>query len=97
MAGRTEFAPAGLLGGKPGALRKLAINGVEVHPKGRYVLAPGDRLVSQEAGGGGFGDPVHRDRTRLRRDLDEGYVTVEGLRTGYGLMPADLPARGRDD
>ena len=31
--------------GGDGALRVVQINGQEVHPKGRYILAPGDRLV----------------------------------------------------
>ena len=41
------------------------------------MLAPGDRLTLFEAGGGGFGDPRRRDRTALRRDIDQGFVTAK--------------------
>lgn len=75
LAGRTEFPPQGVRGGRPGGLREIRVNGETVHPKGRYVLAPGDRLTLFEAGGGGFGDPHRRDRAALRRDIEQGFVT----------------------
>ncbi|WP_342361806.1 hydantoinase B/oxoprolinase family protein [Terrarubrum flagellatum] len=75
LAGRTEFPPLGMLGGQPGARRRVEINGVEVHPKGRYILAPGDTIVTYEAGGGGYGDPRLRDAAVIRRDIEEGFVT----------------------
>lgn len=62
MANRTAFAAQGLRGGRPGALRENRINGVAVDPKGRQVLAPGDRFTMLEAGGGGMGDPALRGR-----------------------------------
>ena len=77
LAGRTEFAPQGVRGGRPGGLREIRVNGETVHPKGRYVLAPGDRLTLFEAGGGGFGDPRRRDRAALRRDIEQGFVTAK--------------------
>ena len=83
LAGRTEFPPQGVRGGLPGGLREIRVNGVTVHPKGRYVLAPGDRLTLFEAGGGGFGDPHRRDRAALRRDIEQGFVTAKGA-TQYG-------------
>ncbi|MDB5874466.1 MAG: methylhydantoinase [Ramlibacter sp.] len=85
LAGRTEFAPRGFAGGRPGGLRTVQFNGREVHPKGRYVMAPGDRLTTFEAGGGGFGDPALRDRALLRRDIDQGLVTPEAAARDYGL------------
>jgi N-methylhydantoinase B len=84
MAGRNEFAPRGFRGGKPGALRQLLINGKAVHPKGRYVLAPGDRVTALEAGGGGMGDPLLRDRMAVQRDIEAGFVTPEGALREYG-------------
>lgn len=77
LAGRTEFPPQGLRGGHPGGLREIRVNGEIVHPKGRYMLAPGDRLAIFEAGGGGFGDPRLRDRAALRRDIEQGFVTLK--------------------
>jgi N-methylhydantoinase B len=84
LAGRTEFPPAGVLGGKPGRLRELQINGTTVHPKGRYTLAPGDTVTTFEAGGGGYGDPRERDPAALAADIEAGYVTREGARRDYG-------------
>lgn len=87
MAGRTEFAPQGLRGGKPGALRQVLINDRLVHPKGRYVLAPGDRLTTLEAGGGGMGDPLQRARASVKLDLELGFISPEAARSDYGWIP----------
>jgi N-methylhydantoinase B len=84
LAGRTEFPPAGVLGGKPGRLRELRINGQVVHPKGRYTLAPGDTVTTLEAGGGGYGDPRERDPALIDADLEAGYVTPAGAKRDYG-------------
>lgn len=90
IAGRTEFPPAGVLGGSPGGARTVSVNGRPVNAKGRYVLQPGERLTLVEAGGGGYGDPGRREPARLRSDLEQGFVTADGLRRDYGLAPGDL-------
>ncbi len=84
LAGRTEFAPQGVLGGRPGGMRSIAINGAPVHPKGRYVLAPGDRIDTVEAGGGGYGDPLRRARVAVEADLRQGFVTPGAAKRDYG-------------
>lgn len=88
LAGRTEFAARGLAGGRAGSLRVVSINGRPVHPKARYVLAPGDRLTTLEAGGGGFGDPALRDPTLLRHDIEQGFVSAESAARDYQAAPA---------
>jgi N-methylhydantoinase B len=85
LAGRTEFAPAGIAGGMAGGMRRIAINGEAVHPKGRYVLAPGDRIDTIEAGGGGYGDPRRRARDAVATDLRAGFVTLDAARRDYGF------------
>ena len=87
LAGRTQFPPDGVLGGKPGRLRHILINGEAVHPKARYTLAPGDQLVTYEAGGGGYGSPRNRDRALIRRDILAGYVTPKSAERDYGWKP----------
>ena len=56
-----------------------------MHPKGQYVLAPGDRVALVQAGGGGFGDPAARPRAAILEDLAQGYVTPEGIARDYGI------------
>jgi len=85
LAGRTEFAPAGMLGGRPGGMRAIAINGKPVHPKGRYILAPGDRIDTIEAGGGGYGDPHQRRREAVAADLRQGFVSPAAAKREYGF------------
>ena len=83
FGGRTEFAPEGYQGGRPGGLRRHLINGQEVHPKGRYTLNPGDQIEAVEAGGGGFGDPGRRAPDKLIEDVADGTVSPQGARRDY--------------
>jgi N-methylhydantoinase B len=85
MGNRTEFPPAGLVGGGPGQLRRHQVNGETVHPKGQYHLSPGDRITLVEAGGGGFGKPAERSRALIRHDIAEGYVTATSAARDYGF------------
>jgi N-methylhydantoinase B len=48
------------------------------------VLAPGDRIDTVEAGGGGYGDPRRRARDAIAADLRSGFVTPEAARRDYG-------------
>jgi N-methylhydantoinase B len=84
LAGRTEYPPVGALGGRPGGLRKICINGKPVHPKGQHILAPGDRITTYEAGGGGYGKPNKRDQSRIAEDIAAGYVTSTAAWSDYG-------------
>ncbi|MCC4246939.1 hydantoinase B/oxoprolinase family protein [Stappia indica] len=88
LSGRTEFPPLGMLGGEPGKLREISINGEVVHPKGRYVLAQGDTMTIHEAGGGGFGDPKQRSREAVLADVRNGFVSLQAAREIYGVAPA---------
>ncbi len=48
-------------------------------------------------GGGGFGDPLEREPERVRLDVRDGYVTIEGAARDYGVVvvgdPEDDPER----
>ncbi|MBJ7289566.1 hydantoinase B/oxoprolinase family protein, partial [Williamsia sp.] len=57
-------------------------------------VAPGEVLYMHWQGGGGYGDPLHRDPAAVAVDLREGKVTVEGAAAVYGVVVDDT---GTDD
>ena len=85
MANRWQFPARGLMGGRPGSLRRHLLNGQPIPATGIQVLAPGDRLTIVEAGGGGIGDPRQRSREAVRRDVALGFVSEDHARQLYGL------------
>ena len=86
MGLRTSYPAKGFLGGRDGALRRYAINGKPAHPKGRYVLQPGDIVTLHEAGGGGFGDPMCRPTSAVLDDVRNGFVSHDGASRDYGVI-----------
>lgn len=48
-------------------------------------LVEGDLLRVTTVGGGGWGDPCLREPERVRQDVSEGFVTVQGARDDYGV------------
>ena len=42
-------------------------------------------------GGGGFGDPLEREPERVKRDVRDGYVTIEGAARDYGVVVTGDP------
>jgi N-methylhydantoinase B len=85
MGCRTEFPAQGVCGGRAGALRKYLVNGKEVHPKGRYDLAPGEVIELLDAGGGGYGDPAKRDPRAIDDDIRQGFLTRAAAERDYGI------------
>jgi N-methylhydantoinase B len=90
QSGRFRLPPAGLFGGQPGALARFLVNDKPGDPYGLTRLQPGDTLVMDAAGGGGFGDPRERDPGLLARDLREGKVSPGSAQRDYG---APKPSR----
>jgi len=76
--------PAGLLGGKPGALCRVFLNGERVYAD-LIDLKPQDELVVETPGGGGMGPPATRDRGAILRDVREGMVSPERVANVYGV------------
>jgi N-methylhydantoinase B len=72
----------GGLAGCTGAARKGS--GASLPDKGIHIIAPGDSLVLELPGGGGFGPPDKRDRTLLEQDIAAGVVTTGAARRDYG-------------
>lgn len=85
-----KFASVGLMGGQGGTRTRL-----EIIRKGRHLpyrtfdlqyLEPGDILVSDSGGGGGFGDPLDREVERVRLDALNEYISLEAARDVYGVV-----------
>jgi N-methylhydantoinase B len=85
QSGRFRLPPEGLFGGKPGARAQFLVNHKPGDPYGLTHLKPGDVVVMDSAGGGGYGDPRSRDRAALERDIAEGKVTPDAARREYGV------------
>ncbi|MEO1988728.1 MAG: hydantoinase B/oxoprolinase family protein [Martelella sp.] len=83
---RERHPPLGLLGGGPGAPAAAIIDGEKrISLKSRNTLAPGSCLALHFAGGGGYGDPLSRERGAVERDLTEGKITRQAAQSAYGL------------
>ncbi len=93
---RVWTRPWGLEGGEPGARAEYKVvrrdGRVERLPPLALVdLEPGDMLVIETPGGGGYGDPCRRDERLVERDLREGRMS----RHRVLLREAECARRGR--
>jgi len=66
-----------------------------IDPGGRYFyfgarpvwhLDPGSALRFRTGGGGGWGDPLERDPEKVRCDVRDEYVSIEGALRDYGVV-----------
>lgn len=79
---------AGLQGGREGRAVGFHVEGAQVSEQSGIshlvtLRGPDDVITVETAGGSGFGDPRARPDAAVRRDLDDGYITPDGLRS-YG-------------
>jgi N-methylhydantoinase B len=86
QSGRYRYPPEGLFGGKSGAKAQFLVNGESGNPYGLTQLSPGDVVIMDAAGGGGYGDPLERDMEMVERDVIEGYVSAERAKADYGVV-----------
>jgi N-methylhydantoinase B len=81
LAERHVVRPRGAAGGGDGAPGRHALLGVDgsarpLAAKVTIELEPGETLVVQTAGGGGYGDPALRPATERDRDRADGIVPI---------------------
>ena len=51
-----------------------------------YVQKPGEVLLAQGGGGGGWGDPLERDPLWVLRDVLDDWVSIDGASRDYGVV-----------
>ena len=82
---RVRNPALGRAGGAPGALGRIRIGDRPDLPgKGEVRIEPGETLVFETPGGGGFGPPSERAREAVARDLAEGLISEDAARRLYG-------------
>ena len=87
MYDRTRFPAPGMLGGREGAAGSVGTtSGETLHPKRQQRILAGERLVLKLPGGGGYGDPLERDPELVRRDVEDGLVSVEHALEAYRVV-----------
>jgi N-methylhydantoinase B len=85
QAGRFRYTAEGLFEGRPGAGAQFLVNGEPGNPYGLTQLKPGDRVIIDAPGGGGYGHPFEREPELVAEDVLEGYVSPENARKDYGV------------
>jgi N-methylhydantoinase B len=94
LAEKAVLPPFGVCGGASGARNRFWVrrDGRPIAPSrlpgkvGGFPLQPGDILLMESSGGGGFGDPLERDPEQVVADVAEGYVTRDAAESAYGVV-----------
>ena len=87
MYDRTGNPALGLLDGLPGATGDLRLSdGGRPHPKSHYALQPGQRVILELPGGGGYGPPSERDPQRVLADARQGYISLDAAERDYAVV-----------
>ena len=94
LAEKAVLPPFGVCGGEAGARNHFWVrrDGQGIAPSllpgkvGGFLLRPGDVLMMESSGGGGFGDPLERDPALVVADVAEGYVTRDAAEATYGVV-----------
>jgi N-methylhydantoinase B len=87
---RRHCPPWGVHGGKaaPGGwvtVEKPSGQREQIFKTKSYAVAPGDLVIMEVGGGGGYGPPQQRLRESIRSDVRAGYISREAAQTEYGV------------
>ncbi len=86
QAGRYRYPPDGLFGGKHGSCASFLVNGEKGNPYTLTPLEPGDVVIMDASGGGGYGNSLERDPEMVQRDVLDEYVSIEKAKEDYGVV-----------
>jgi N-methylhydantoinase B len=97
LADHAVIPPFGVAGGRGGSANRFVVirDGEVVQPSpmpgkvGGFPLLAGDIVRMESSGGGGFGDPLHRDAARVAHDTVLGYITPQQARARYGVVTTE--------
>ncbi|MGG4152812.1 hydantoinase B/oxoprolinase family protein [Peribacillus muralis] len=83
-----DFSPWAMAGGRagiPARIRHVRLDGTEQSlRKGYFQALPGERLIIETSGGGGYGKPSKRDPELIGEDIRQGKASVEAVTAVYG-------------
>ncbi len=88
---RSVFSAWGLTGGRSGAVSRFVLNpgtpgAIELGSQDIVQCAPGDIILIQGPGAGGYGSPLERPTTDVLTDVRYGLVSREHARADYGVV-----------
>lgn len=88
---RSVFSAWGLVGGRSGAVSRFVKNpdtSHAVHLGAQDIVPcdPGDVILIQGPGGGGYGSPLQRPATEVLSDVKRGLVSLERARVDYCVI-----------
>ena len=87
MFERVDRPARGRDGGGDGAAGTVATSGGQgLRAKGLQRIPTGERLVLEIPGGAGLGEARTRDKAKVRRDVDDGFVSAAAAARDYGVI-----------
>ncbi len=78
----------GGLAGQPTTLKQD--NGTKMQAKGKQFVPPETKVMLAFPGGGGYGNPINRDKKLIFRDLAQGYISFDAAKDIYGLSEEEI-------
>jgi N-methylhydantoinase B len=88
MFDRVKYPPWGVHGGREGKSGQITVvrkSGEQevIYKSKAYPLEPGDAIIVETGGGGGYGAPRERPKDLVERDLRRGYISAEAAARDY--------------
>jgi N-methylhydantoinase B len=88
MFDRVKYPPWGVHGGKEGKSGRITVHRnsgetVVIYKTKAYRLEPGDEIIVETGGGGGYGPACERTSDLVERDLRRGYISAKAAGVDY--------------